>query len=94
VAARGNVPQPGISSPSEGAIFALDPDMPAAVQRVRFEGERGTWVLDGRRLGQGRSLHWAPWPGRHELRLLAADGREIERVRFEVRGAAVKLARR
>ena len=80
----------GITSPSDGSIFALDPDMPAAVQRIRFEGQRGTWVLNGRRLAQGDRLQWAPWPGRHELRLLADDGRELQRVRFEVRGATVR----
>ena len=90
--ARAAAGRPGIRSPSNGAIYALDPDMPAAVQRIRFEGEGGHWELDGRRLGSGRHLRWAPWPGRHELRLLAADGREIDRVRFEVRGATLKAA--
>ncbi len=90
LAARSPAQRPGIRSPSAGAIYALDPDMPAAVQRIRFEGEGGVWELDGRRLGQGPRLRWAPWPGRHELRLLAADGREIDRVRFEVRGATLK----
>ncbi|MFT3821917.1 MAG: penicillin-binding protein 1C [Rubrivivax sp.] len=90
LAARHAAQRPGIRSPSAGAIYALDPDMPAAVQRIRLEGEAGVWELDGRRLGQGPRLRWAPWPGRHELRLLAADGREIDRVRFEVRGATLK----
>jgi len=89
--ARPAAGRPGIRSPGNGAIYALDPDMPAAVQRIRFEGEGGIWELDGRRLGQGPRLRWAPWPGRHELRLLAADGREIDRVRFEVRGATLKM---
>jgi penicillin-binding protein 1C len=80
----------GITSPSDGSIFALDPDMPPAVQRVTFEGQAGSWHLDGRLIGRGSRVRWAPWPGRHELQLLAADGREIERVRFEVRGAELK----
>jgi penicillin-binding protein 1C len=67
----------GISSPADGAVFALDPDMPPAVQRIAFEGERGTWVLDGKAAGAGRTLTWAPWPGRHELQLLTADGRTL-----------------
>lgn len=91
IAARGGAARVGIHSPSDGAIYALDPDMPAAVQRLTFEGQRGTWVLNGRRLGQGGRVAWAPWPGRHELRLLAADGRELQRVRFEVRGAAIAM---
>lgn len=85
--ARGDRSLPGIHSPLDGAIFALDPDMPPAVQRITFEGSRGQWLLDGRRLGHGERIRWAPWPGRHELRLVDEGGREVERVRFEVRGA-------
>ena len=80
----------GIANPRDGSIFALDPDIPREVQRIRFEGEPGTWVLDGKRLGHGARWHWSPWPGRHQLALLAADGRALQTVRFEVRGAAVK----
>jgi len=77
----------GITSPRDGSIFALDPDMPPAAQRIVFEGESGTWVLDGRRLGHGSAHVWSPWPGRHELALLGRDGRTVQAVRFEVRGA-------
>jgi penicillin-binding protein 1C len=82
----------GISSPAEGSIFALDPDMPPAAQRVTFEGEPGRWVLDGKTVGHGPRLAWAPWPGRHELQLWAGDGRLLQSVKFEVRGAVVKPA--
>jgi penicillin-binding protein 1C len=80
----------GITSPRDGSLFALDPDMPAHAQRVTFEGEPGTWMLDGRRLGHGATLAWAPWPGRHELALVGRDGRVLQRVRFEVRGASLR----
>jgi penicillin-binding protein 1C len=80
----------GIVNPRDGSIFALDPDMPPAAQRISFEGERGTWVLDGKRLGSGELLRWAPWPGRHELQLLGRDGKALQSVRFEVRGATLK----
>ncbi|HET7793128.1 MAG TPA: penicillin-binding protein 1C, partial [Rhizobacter sp.] len=80
----------GITNPRDGSVFALDPDMPPQAQRIRFEGERGVWRLDGKRVAQGERFNWAPWPGRHELQLIGADGREIQRVRFEVRGAGVK----
>jgi penicillin-binding protein 1C len=83
----------GIASPVDGSLFALDPDMPPAAQKITFEGERGTWLLDGRRLGEGRSLRWAPWPGRHELTLVTANGKRVQSVRFEVRGAGVKVAK-
>jgi penicillin-binding protein 1C len=79
----------GIASPRDGSLFALDPDMPPTAQRITFEGERGTWVLDGKRIGAGESLRWAPWPGRHELTLLGRDGQPVQTVRFEVRGAHV-----
>jgi len=78
----------GIAHPRDGSVFALDPDIPPAAQRIRFEGEAGQWELDGRRLGRGERLHWAPLPGRHRLRLLAADGRTLlGEAHFEVRGA-------
>jgi len=82
----------GIVSPREGSIFAVDPDMPAASQRIVLEGEGGTWTMDGKVLGQGTRLHWMPWPGRHELKLLGRDGALLQAVRFEVRGATVSRA--
>ena len=84
----------GITSPRDGSLFALDPDMPAHAQRITFEGEPGTWLLDGRRLGHGAALAWAPWPGRHELTLQGRDGRVLQTVRFEVRGAALRAPAR
>jgi penicillin-binding protein 1C len=80
----------GITSPRDGSVFAIDPDMPSAAQRITFEGEHGIWVLDGKRLGAAQRLAWAPWPGRHELALLARDGGTLQTVRFEVRGAGLK----
>jgi penicillin-binding protein 1C len=82
----------GIGSPRDGSVFALDPDMPPAAQRIRFEGEPGVWVLDGKRIGSGASLSWAPWPGRHTLELRGRDGKPLHSVRFEVRGAGLKTA--
>jgi penicillin-binding protein 1C len=82
----------GIRSPRSGSIYALDPDMPPHAQKITFEGEAGSWWLDGKRLGQGTRWHWAPWPGRHELVLRGGDGRVRQTVRFEVRGAGLKAA--
>jgi penicillin-binding protein 1C len=80
----------GIASPRDGTVFAIDPDMPARVQRIAFSGEPGQWWLDGRSVGRGAAYAWAPWPGRHQLELKADDGRLLGRVAFEVRGATVR----
>jgi penicillin-binding protein 1C len=82
----------GITSPRDGSIFALDPDMPPVAQRIAFEGERGDWVLDGKRLATTDRLFWSPWPGRHRLTLLGAGRQLLQTVVFEVRGAAVRAA--
>jgi penicillin-binding protein 1C len=75
----------GIAAPRDGSVFALDPDIPVTAQRLVFEGEPGTWLLDGRRLGRGPRIEWLPRPGRHVLSLAGADGRVLQQVRFEVR---------
>ena len=82
----------GITSPRDGSIFAIDPDMPPAAQRITFEGEAGVWLLDGKRVGAAQKIAWSPWPGRHELTLQGRDGQAIQTIRFEVRGAGVKTA--
>ncbi|HZW74466.1 MAG TPA: penicillin-binding protein 1C, partial [Caldimonas sp.] len=74
-------------------IFAIDPDIPPAAQRITFEGERGIWRLDGRAIGSGERLRWAPWPGRHRLELVAPSGETLQTVAFEVRGAGVRSDR-
>ena len=94
VVANGKAPGAGISSPRDGSVFALDPDIPPGAQRITFEGERGLWVLDGKRLGTSARWSWSPWPGPHRLVLLGHDGQPIQSLRFEVRGAGVKTARR
>jgi penicillin-binding protein 1C len=80
----------GITSPRDGSVFAIDPDIPPAAQRITFEGEHGKWVLDGKPLGTAERWRWAPWPGRHRLALVGVDNRELQSVSFEVRGAGVR----
>ena len=80
----------GITSPVDGSVFAIDPDIPPSAQRITFEGEQGRWLLDGHDLGRSERLRWAPWPGRHRLTLLGVDDRPLQSVSFEVRGAGVK----
>ena len=83
----------GITSPRDGSIFAIDPDIPPASQRITFEGERGEWRLDGRALGTAERVRWAPWPGRHRLELVGSSGQTLQSVAFEVRGAGVSAVR-
>lgn len=89
-AATGALRRFGISNPRDGSLFALDPDIPPRAQQIFFEGEAGTWVLDGRRLGRGERIAWAPMPGRHRLELRGDAGRLVEAVDFEVRGAVLR----
>ncbi|MDP2007592.1 MAG: penicillin-binding protein 1C [Rubrivivax sp.] len=82
----------GITSPRDGSLFVLDPDIPMAAQHLVFEGAPGRWLLDGRALGVGTQLRWLPRPGRHVLvrHAVGAAGNEgsNERIEFEVRAAA------
>jgi penicillin-binding protein 1C len=96
--------RPHILQPASGVIIALDPDIPPARQRVVFEaagtgGDAGSgdtaadavlrWRLDGADLGPaGEPLRWAPRPGRHTLSLADEEGRTLDEVAFEVRGAS------
>jgi penicillin-binding protein 1C len=81
-----------ISYPGEGAILALDPDIPPAMQRVFLHATGASdavWVLDGKRLGKAGVVTWAPVPGKHTLQLVAnAGGRVLDSVQFQVRGHA------
>ena len=83
-----------ITAPANGSIIALDPDIPANRQRLSFsaEGSNLRWLMDGKSLGQGATLQWLPWPGRHVVQLTNARGEVLDEIRLEVRGAGVKQA--
>jgi penicillin-binding protein 1C len=88
---------PRIGSPTDGTLFALDPDIPATRQRIVFERANGSsgraaWRLDGKPLGREERVLWLPWPGRHVLELVNADGSSADSVHFEVRGATAHQA--
>ncbi len=86
-----------IASPEDLSVVALDPDIPPAVQRLRFEAvapPRGaSWRLDGKRLGPAMPLPWLPWPGHHVLELVDARGAPLDTVSFDVRGAQARPAK-
>ena len=86
-----------IASPDDRSVVALDPDIPPAVQRLRFEAVApapagAAWRLDGKRLGAARPLPWSPWPGHHVLELVDAKGGVLDAVSFDVRGAQARIA--
>jgi penicillin-binding protein 1C len=80
-----------ISYPAAGTVIALDPDIPAASQRVFFEAEPGgsdlRWLLDGDPAGSADSLVlWSPLKGKHHLALIDPAEQILDSVEFEVRG--------
>jgi penicillin-binding protein 1C len=80
-----------ITSPADGSIIAIDPDIPPNRQRVRFEaqGQGLQWRMDGKAFARGNQAQWMPWPGRHVVELTDGHGEVLDRVRIEVRGAGV-----
>ncbi len=86
---------PHIESPANGVIIALDPDIPAAHQRVliavRGAGTALQLKLNGQSIGaaQQRQL-WSPRPGAYSLTLEDGAGRALDRIAFTVRGPPEK----
>ena len=80
-----------ITSPANGTIVALDPDIPPQHQRLGFAAEGGAvaWRMDGKPLAQGNTAQWLPWPGRHVVQLTDRSGRLLDEIRIEVRGAGL-----
>ena len=87
--------RPRITAPVNGTIIALDPDIPPNRQRVNLtaEGSNLRWQIDGKSFAKGPSAQWLPWPGRHVVQLADAEGRVLDEVRLEVRGAGVKASK-
>lgn len=82
--------RPRISNPVGGSVYALDPDIPPAKQRliVAVSGDAGAHrlLLDNRDLGAaGAGPAILPAPGRHRLALVDTGGRLVDQVRFTVR---------
>jgi penicillin-binding protein 1C len=83
---------PRIVYPAPDSVIALDPDIPAPLQRMRFRAYGGAglhWELDGANAGPAdQAATWAPLAGEHEVKLVGDDGRAVAAARFDVRGAA------
>lgn len=83
--------QPRMTTPANGAIYAIDPDIPKDNQRIAVTARGvhpGTrFVLDdGRRVRADTPFLWLPPPGERHVALIDSSGKELDRVRFEVRG--------
>ena len=81
-----------IAYPRDGEILSLDPDIPPASQRVRFESEPENklyrWSLSNAKKNAAISATWwQPTPGKFTLALLDANGKQLDAIQFEVRGA-------
>ena len=84
-----------ITSPANGSIIALDPDIPPDRQRLRFgaDGTFSRWLMDGKPFAKGAQAQWLPWPGRHVVQIVGAKGEVLDSIRLEVRGAGVAAKR-
>jgi len=83
---------PAIVYPAAGSVIAIDPDIPAARERVVFHAQAATgltWRLNGAVLaGAEADYAWPPQPGVHELALVDASDKVVASSRFQVRGNA------
>ena len=83
---------PRIVYPGQASIIAIDPDIPAAIERVSFQAQAGqglTWQLDGAALAPAdASYAWRPVAGEHALALVDANARVVAETHFQVRGEA------
>ncbi|MDD4880126.1 MAG: penicillin-binding protein 1C [Gallionellaceae bacterium] len=79
-------PPAAIVQPADGDILAIDPDIPPLNQRLHLRAVNqpagSRWLVDE------VALDGEDWPlarGRHRLKLLDGDNRELDQVEFEVR---------
>jgi penicillin-binding protein 1C len=92
VAAVPQTARPGIESPANGMVIAIDPDIPADHQRVLISvrGAQPGMTLKINELVLGAAAPkrlWAPRPGSYYLTLEDTGGRQLDRILFTVRGA-------
>lgn len=82
--------RPRITNPVSGAVYAIDPDIPPAVQSVGVALAGADpmlhLTLDGRTLPEAAGSAQLPMiPGSHLLALVDAGGRKVDQVRYTVR---------
>jgi penicillin-binding protein 1C len=85
-----------IAYPGNGAILALDPDIPEGSQRIRLlpsqPAEGLSWRVDELAIAAEAdgSATWVPRNGVFRLQLEDASGRMLDSLRFEVRGSVAR----
>jgi len=83
-----------IETPTDGAILALDPDIPPENQQLVF---RASAMSDDRALAwrignevlRGNEVYWPPKPGTHRVELLGKDEHVLDSISVQVRGAVM-----
>jgi penicillin-binding protein 1C len=88
---EGSIARPRIIGPGDGAMLALDPDIPGAHQIVHFRArpfQPGLkWKVDGHETHQGdQGLRWSPSAGVHTIQLLDEHDKLLDETRLIVRG--------
>ena len=78
--------------PPSGTLIALDPDIPPDLQKVFFISQSAQrellWRLNDSAFGDtSKPVAWSPKRGKYNLALTDKQGRIIDSVNFEVRGA-------
>ena len=87
--------RPRILAPADGAILAMDPDIPARRQRIAVTA-RGVqpgarFVLDdGRRVRADVPFLWLPQPGNRQIALVDAAGQRARSRAFRGAGIAAR----
>ena len=87
-----------IVMPTDGSIVALDPDIPAAHQRVQLKSgdpsQAGCWTINDEPLGcSDTPVAWSPAAGNTVIKLMDVDGKELDRVTIVVRGTLLPAGR-
>jgi penicillin-binding protein 1C len=83
------VAPPKIIYPPDGAVIALDPDIPDKRQKVFFEADGWddaySWSIDEKTIGRLRTVMWTPRPGRHTLSIVDKTGKIAGEITFVVK---------
>jgi penicillin-binding protein 1C len=84
-----------IAYPVDGAIYAVDPDIPSVKQVLRFTpnasiAANAQWRLNGKKIApknyNNGQVVWKLVAGKHTLSIHEKSGELLEQIRFEVRG--------